>query len=126
MNVQTKDWKSLTLVSGTNVEDMKFRLTSQAVIYQNRTIEFDPLIPSKSIACAMECSDDPNCLAYAFDQISKCTLMTLIVGSATGTALDVFTKATGKDRKLHTYFEAKKKKKMKIHLITIMYISYFN
>ena len=95
MNVQTKDWKSLTLVSGTNVEDMKFRLTSQAVIYQNRTIEFDPLIPSKSIACAMECSDDQNCLAYDFDQISKCTLMTKLNHGTPGTPQKVFQKLKG-------------------------------
>ena len=79
-------------VSGTPVDGAEFRETSLEVAFQNRTIDFDPVIPSKAIACAIQCSDDPNCLAYDFDQISKCILMTQVDKLKHGTAQKMFIK----------------------------------
>ena len=88
----------MILVSGTSVEEMEFTQKSLEVAFQNRTIELDPGIPSKGIACAMECFDDPKCLAYDFDQISKCALMIHIVEGTPGTTTaNVFSKPKGKD-----------------------------
>ena len=80
---------SLT-VSGAFMENMEFKQASLDVSFLNRTIELDPVIPSKGIACAMECSDDPKCLAYDFDQVSKCTLMTQVGKFSSGTTHEVF------------------------------------
>ena len=79
------------------MEEINFKQTSMMVTFQRRTLEFDPVIPSKGIACALECSDDPKCLAYDFDQISKCALMTQINHGTTGTPQKVFGKVKGKN-----------------------------
>ena len=87
----------MILVSGISVEEMEFTQKPLEVAFQNRTIELDPGIPSKGIACAMECSDDPKCLAYDFDQISKCTLMIQIDKLMPGRVQMVFQKGRGKN-----------------------------
>ena len=80
------------------MEHMEFKETSSEMAFQNKTIEMDPVIPSKELFCAMECFDDPKCLAYDFDQISKCTLMTQIDKVTPGTARKVFLKTKGEKK----------------------------
>ena len=88
-------------VSGNAVDSAEFKQTSLEVAFLKRTIEFDRGIPSKEIACALECSDDTNCLAYDFDQISKCTLMIKIDKLSPGTPQKVFQKVKGKNWNLY-------------------------
>ena len=75
--------------------EINFKQTSMTVTFQKRNIELDAVIPSKAIACAMECSDDPKCLAYDFDLISKCTLMVHVDKFTPGTTQKVFRKVKG-------------------------------
>ena len=113
-------------VSGAPMEGAEFRLTSLEVVFQNRTIVLDPVIPSKGIACAMKCSDDPNCLAYDFDQISKCTLMTKINHGNLGTPKKVFGKIKGKNSCAHvnTLFKSHiQKKTLLIYLYSIFFVT---
>ena len=83
----------------------EFTQTSLEVAFQNRTIEFDPVIPSKEIACAMQCSEDPKCLAYDFDQKSSCALMTKIYHGKPGTTLKVFREVRGKSDTDYYYIQ---------------------
>ena len=77
------------------MEHMEFRLTSLEVAFQNKTLEFDTAILMTRIDCAVECAVDPKCLAYNFDQLSKCTLMTQFYKFTPGTAQWVSLKTKG-------------------------------
>ena len=61
------------------------------------TIELGPEIPSREIACALKCVDDPNCMAYDFDQTTKCILMTQIFDGISDAVLTAFGRVKGKN-----------------------------
>ena len=80
----------------TAFKEFTFQKKSLQVSFHNTSVELLPPISSKSIACALQCTYDSNCLAYVIDHTSMCTLETTPVVGLSSTGQNVVQKIIGK------------------------------
>ena len=55
--------------------------------FQNKTFEFSPDVTRKEIAGALKCAEDPDCLAFHFNQTTCILLTQMVEGTTTETAM---------------------------------------
>ena len=74
-----------------------FKKTDQPGSFEILTVNLDARIPSKAIACAFRCVDDPNCVAYDSEETTTCNLMSISDGTSSASQ-PAFVKAYGKKK----------------------------
>ena len=75
VNVLSSFFKGITM------EYITFKKTSLPIPFKILTKRFEPGFPSKAIACAFECDDNPNCMAHSFEEPFGCKLMSITDGT---------------------------------------------